>query len=174
MIYAISTVITSSFPTTLIFVKIERSPIRNPFFLNPPDCLYTKKSCKFFQSHEKSRAKQRNFVSFLPRRRSFLSKAIIFTDLLASTPKTYCLTSSKILFDIIKDTVWHHQRYCLTSSKIKETVWFPIISHNFFLKIYRDKKTYTPIKRTRTILVATPQVPLRPQTAPVNAADSPC
>jgi len=32
MIYAISPVITSSFPTTLIFVKIERSPNRNLIF----------------------------------------------------------------------------------------------------------------------------------------------
>ena len=31
-IYAISPVITSSFPTTLIFFKIERSPNRNPNF----------------------------------------------------------------------------------------------------------------------------------------------
>ncbi len=31
-IYAISPVITSSFPTTLIFFKIERSPNRNPIF----------------------------------------------------------------------------------------------------------------------------------------------
>jgi hypothetical protein len=28
--------------------------------------------------------------------------------------KTYCLTSSKILLGIIKDTAWHRQRCCLT------------------------------------------------------------
>ena len=42
-----------------------------PFFLNSPNCLYTKKSCKFLQSYEKSRAKQKNLFFFLPRRSNF-------------------------------------------------------------------------------------------------------
>jgi hypothetical protein len=29
------------------------------FFLNPPDCLYSKKSCKFFQSYEKTSEMQK-------------------------------------------------------------------------------------------------------------------
>ena len=29
-------------------------------FINPQDCLYTKKSCEFLQSYEKSSAKQKN------------------------------------------------------------------------------------------------------------------
>ena len=41
------------------------------FFLNPPDCLYTKKSCEFLQSYGKSSAKQRNLFLFLPRRSNF-------------------------------------------------------------------------------------------------------
>jgi hypothetical protein len=41
------------------------------FFLNSPDCLYLKKSCKFLQSYKKSRAKQRNSFLFLPRRSKF-------------------------------------------------------------------------------------------------------
>ena len=40
-------------------------------FLNAPDCLYIKKSCKFLQSYEKSRAKQKNLLFFLPRRSKF-------------------------------------------------------------------------------------------------------
>ena len=42
MIYAISPVITSSFPTTLIFVKIERLPNRNPVFPQSPRLLLYK------------------------------------------------------------------------------------------------------------------------------------
>ena len=34
------------------------------FFLNFPDCLYTKKSWEFLQSYEKTRAKQKNFSFF--------------------------------------------------------------------------------------------------------------
>ena len=41
------------------------------FFLNPPDCLYTKKSWEILQSYEKSSAKQRNSFLFLPRRSNF-------------------------------------------------------------------------------------------------------
>ena len=36
----------------------------SPFFLNPLNCLYTKKSCDFFQSYEKSRAEQKEPVLF--------------------------------------------------------------------------------------------------------------
>ena len=32
------------------------------FFLNPPDCLYLKRSYEFLQRYEKSRAKQRNYA----------------------------------------------------------------------------------------------------------------
>jgi hypothetical protein len=39
--------------------------------LNLPNCLYIKKSCKFFQSYEKSSAKQRNSFLFLPRHSNF-------------------------------------------------------------------------------------------------------
>jgi hypothetical protein len=41
------------------------------FFLNPPDCLYTKKFCDFLQSYEKTRAEQRNSFLFLPRWSNF-------------------------------------------------------------------------------------------------------
>ena len=33
-------------------------------FLNPRNCLYIKKDCKFFQSYEKSSAKQNKFIYF--------------------------------------------------------------------------------------------------------------
>ena len=36
-------------------------------FLNLPNCLYIKKSCKSFQSYEKSRAKQKEFILFFCR-----------------------------------------------------------------------------------------------------------
>lgn len=38
--------------------------IVTPFFLNPPDSLYLKKSCKFLQSYEKTRAKQKKTTIF--------------------------------------------------------------------------------------------------------------
>ena len=41
------------------------------FFLNPPDCLYTKKSWEILQSYEESRAKQKKLFFFLPRRSNF-------------------------------------------------------------------------------------------------------
>ena len=41
--------------------------IVTPIFLNPLNCLYTKKDCNFFQSYEKSRAEQKKHVSFLCR-----------------------------------------------------------------------------------------------------------
>jgi hypothetical protein len=37
------------------------------FFINPPDCLYTKKSCKFLQSYEKSREMQKESLLFFCR-----------------------------------------------------------------------------------------------------------
>ena len=37
------------------------------FFLNPPDCLYTKKFCDFFQSYGKTSAEQNKLVCFLCR-----------------------------------------------------------------------------------------------------------
>ena len=40
-------------------------------FLNPLHRLYIKKSCKFLQSYEKSRAKQKNLFFFLPSRSKF-------------------------------------------------------------------------------------------------------
>ena len=33
-------------------------------FLNPPDCLYLKKSCKFLQSYEKMRGMQKKCLLF--------------------------------------------------------------------------------------------------------------
>ena len=41
------------------------------FFLNPLDCLYTKKSKKSFQSYEKSRAEQKILIFFIPKRSKF-------------------------------------------------------------------------------------------------------
>jgi len=41
--------------------------IVTPFFLNPSDCLYIKKSCKFLQRYEKTREMQKEkyiFFSF--------------------------------------------------------------------------------------------------------------
>jgi len=35
-----------------------------PFSLNPPDCLYTKKSCEFLQSYEKASEKQNGKTTF--------------------------------------------------------------------------------------------------------------
>ena len=34
------------------------------FFLNSPDCLYLKKSCKFLQSYEKTREEQNKLFVF--------------------------------------------------------------------------------------------------------------
>ena len=34
------------------------------FYLNSPDCLYLKKSCKFLQMYEKTRAEQKEFILF--------------------------------------------------------------------------------------------------------------
>ena len=46
--------------------------IVTPIFLNPLNCLYTKKDCKFFQSYEKSSAIQnKSHLFLLPRRRNF-------------------------------------------------------------------------------------------------------
>jgi len=101
----------------------------------------------------------------------------------ASTYKTYCLTSSKILFDIIKDTVWHPQRYCLTSSKILFDILRDdemTIKNKFLLRqatkvervLYGNKyEECEYLLRTRTILVATPQVR---RNSTVEAANSPC
>ena len=38
-------------------------------FLNPPDCLYLKKSCKFLQSYEKLREEQNKLICFFFRDR---------------------------------------------------------------------------------------------------------
>ena len=42
-----------------------------PFFINSPNCLYTKKSSNFLQSYEKSRAEQKILIFFMPRRSNF-------------------------------------------------------------------------------------------------------
>ena len=41
------------------------------FFFNSPDCLYLKKSCKFLQRYEKSRAEQKILIFFMPRQSKF-------------------------------------------------------------------------------------------------------
>ena len=47
--------------------------IVTPIFLNPPNCLYIKKDCKFFQSYEKSSGmqKKKSFFFSFPRRSNF-------------------------------------------------------------------------------------------------------
>ena len=44
-----------------------RSPNRNPLFSQSPDCLFLKKSIKFLQSYEKTRAEQNKYIYFLCR-----------------------------------------------------------------------------------------------------------
>ena len=53
MIYAISPVIISSFPTTLIFVKIERSLIRNPDNPQSPQLPLYKEILQFLTKLQK-------------------------------------------------------------------------------------------------------------------------
>ena len=62
MIYAISLVITSSFPTTLIFIKIERSPIRNPINFSILQTAFIQRNPANSSKVTKSRAKNKTNV----------------------------------------------------------------------------------------------------------------
>ncbi|MBR1799867.1 MAG: hypothetical protein IJ767_00005, partial [Bacteroidaceae bacterium] len=58
-IYVLCPVIASSFPTTLIFVKIERSPIRNPDFSQSSKLPLYKEELLFFPKLRRISGSQR-------------------------------------------------------------------------------------------------------------------